>query len=188
MITWMEQNLTTSTSSTATTAASVHAPQSQEDVQELEEEQEVQEVEMFGESDAYDASTLLSAVKEEETTVDQEMPPEQDDACKQRLDELVRLSTSASFYYNQQKLNACASMGPSGLSLVLDNQYLVHLLAINKIENVFRVKQIHDYYGGCFICGKQVDFNMKHYQVSVLKGVFCFESLFFDFFRRDFGG
>ena len=169
MISWIETNLTVAKASPLKQSSQA----TPDDVQELEEEQEVQEVEMFGESDAYDP---LNLIKDEAVTGAEEQQSssqslvkwcdeEEDEACKQRMDELLRLATSASFFFNQQKLNACASQGASGLSLLLDNQYLVHLLAINKTENVFRVKQIHDYYGGCFICGKQVDFNMKHYQV-----------------------
>lgn len=136
VVDWVDKAVTESSS----THTQITAAQTQEDVQELEEEQEVQEVEMFGE-DTYDAMQNITSANPE-------------------LDELIRLSSSASYFYNQQKLNATSA----GLSLPLENQYLVHLLAINKNENVFRVKQIHDYYGGCFVCGKQVDFNMKHYQ------------------------
>jgi hypothetical protein len=161
----------------ATVAATAATAQDASDVQELEEEQEVQEVEMTGE-DLYDAGAILAASG----------GGAGDNA---NLAELVKLTSSALFYTNQQKLTSTpaiassssssaaqqAAAGAAGggastinplpptVSLQLDNNYLVHLLAINKSENVFRVKQIHDYYGGCFICGKQVEFNMKHYQV-----------------------
>ena len=82
------------------------------------------------------------------------------------LEDLLKMSASASYYYNQQKLMAGGSTASASSSYLLDNNHLVHLLAINKSENAFRVKQIHDYYGGCFICGLQVEFNMKHYQVN----------------------
>lgn len=107
---------------------------------------------MFGE-DAYDTTTAISS---NQNTV--AIPG------GSSLDDLVKLSSSASYYYNQQKLMAGGSTASASSSYLLDNNYLVHLLAINKSENAFRVKQIHDYYGGCFICGLQVDFNMKHYQ------------------------
>ena len=190
MLDWLEKTPTTNNKpqqNSPTKAAFSQQPQ--EDVQELEEEQEVQEVEMFGESDAYDPVTLINSIKEESETAlalkwtnhsadgngnDGENTPTLDTTTtttntllELNMDELLRLTTSASFFYNQQRLNACASLGSSGVSHTLDNHFLVHLLAINKNENVFRVKQIHDYYGGCFICGKQVDFNMKHYQVRL---------------------
>ncbi len=150
----------------ATVAATAATAQDASDVQELEEEQEVQEVEMTGE-DLYDAGAILA------------------NGDNANLAELVRLTSSTLFYTNQQKLTSTPAITSSSsqaagavtaaggssisplpaVSLQLDNNYLVHLLAINKSENVFRVKQIHDYYGGCFICGKQVEFNMKHYQV-----------------------
>ena len=151
MLDWLDQTLTPFEQVVVTEHPSgdeTGTAGAQEDVQELEEEQEVQEVEMFGE-DAYDAGTSSSAPSTGTAT---------------SLDELVKLSSAASFYYSQQKLMAGGSTAAT--SYLLDNNYLVHLLAINKSENVFRVKQIHDYYGGCFICGLQVDFNMKHYQVS----------------------
>ena len=107
---------------------------------------------MFGE-DVYDIS---SGISNNTTTI--EVPG------SMNLDDLVKLSSSAQFYYNQQKLMAGGSISSSTNSFLLDNNYLVHLLAINKSENAFRVKQIHDYYGGCFICGIQTEFNMKHYQ------------------------
>jgi hypothetical protein len=174
MLNWIDKNLNGTTTAkpssqsiTSPLKSSSQQQQQQDDVQELEEEQEVQEVEMFGEADSYDPVNLINSVKEENeakwtscATEDTASSP-----IDLNMDELLRLTTSASFFYNQQRLNACASMGSNGVSLILDNHFLVHLLAINKNENVFRVKQIHDYYGGCFICGKQVDFNMKHYQV-----------------------
>ena len=107
---------------------------------------------MFGE-DAYDATTTSLNTQNTVST-----------PGSSSLDDLVRLSSSAAYYYNQQKLMAGGSTASASSSYLLDNNYLVHLLAINKSENAFRVKQIHDYYGGCFICGLQVDFNMKHYQ------------------------
>ena len=192
MLNWIDKNIT-STTSTIKSSQSITSPlksssqqqqqQQQEDVQELEEEQEVQEVEMFGESDTYDPVNLINSIKEENdskwssssnSNSSTEIPTittASTSSLELNMDELLRLTTSASFFYNQQRLNACASLGSNGVSLVLDNHYLVHLLAINKNENVFRVKQIHDYYGGCFICGKQVDFNMKHYQVSGRKWI-----------------
>jgi hypothetical protein len=153
MIDWLEKSIASVT--TTTTTPSQTQPTNQEDVQELEEEQEVQEVEMFGEETipglAETASTTSSASSSASNT---------------QIDDLVKIASTASFYHNQQRLMTplLITQPTTGISLSLDNQYLVHLLAINKIENVFRVKQIHDYYGGCFVCGKQVDFNMKHYQ------------------------
>lgn len=149
MIDWVEKSVTEANSSAAniTTAASVAEGQS--DVQELEEEQEVQEVEMTGE-DLYEPGSVLAAAAQEQAS----------------LGDLLKLTSPALYYTNQQKLVVSnAPSAPTSLALQLDNASLVHLLAINKSENVFRVKQIHDYYGGCFICGKQVEFNMKHYQV-----------------------
>ena len=156
MMDWLEKSIASVTTTTTTTTSSQsQQPTNQEDVQELEEEQEVQEVEMFGEETipglAETASTTSNASSSTSTT---------------QIDDLVKIASTASFYHNQQKLMTplLITQPTTGISLMLDNQYLVHLLAINKIENVFRVKQIHDYYGGCFVCGKQVDFNMKHYQ------------------------
>lgn len=107
----------------------------QDDVQELEEEQEVLEVEMPGDE------------------------PYEFQGPDDSITDLVRLTSTAIYQKNQQKFQSNVP-----LNLAIDNTFLVHLLAINKIENVFRVKQIHDYLGACFICGKQVEFNMKHYQ------------------------
>lgn len=153
MIDWVEKSVAEASSSAAaniTTAASV--AEGQNDVQELEEEQEVQEVEMTGE-DLYEPGAVLTAAAQEQAS----------------LGDLLKLTSSALYYTNQQKLVISnAPSAPTSLALQLDNTSLVHLLAINKSENVFRVKQIHDYYGGCFICGKQVEFNMKHYQVIIL--------------------
>jgi len=151
MIDWLETNLTNEQTQQS-------QPMQQDDVQELEEEQEVQEVEMFGEDDL--ASSGSSGTNHLPTTTS--TGSSATSCSSSEIDELVKLSTSASIYYNQQKQTA--SSNSHLLSYQLDNGYLVHLLAINKIENVFRVKQIHDYYGGCFVCGKQVEFNMKHYQ------------------------
>jgi hypothetical protein len=111
---------------------------------------------MYGE-DAYDAAISSSSASNQLAIAGADGQPT-------NLDDLVRLSSSASFFYNQQKLMAGGSTASASTSYLLDNNYLVHLLAINKSENAFRVKQIHDYYGGCFICGLQIDFNMKHYQ------------------------
>ncbi len=111
---------------------------------------------MYGE-DAYDAAINSSSAANQLAITGSE-------GHLTSIDDLVKLSSSASFFYNQQKLMAGGSTASAASSYLLDNNYLVHLLAINKSENAFRVKQIHDYYGGCFICGLQMDFNMKHYQ------------------------
>lgn len=158
LLDWLDTNLTTTTTTNtlgpaaaAAAAASMDASGSNgsnnNDVQELEEEQEVQEVEMSPGEDVYDASTAIATIAPAES--------------QSNIGELLKLTASTLYYSNQQKvLN-----NTPGFTMVLDNNYLVHLLAINKIENVFRVKQIHDYYGGCFVCGQKVEFNMKHYQV-----------------------
>lgn len=157
LLTWIDANLaTTTTISALGPAAAAAAAASMDtsgsgagnDVQELEEEQEVQEVEMSPGEDVYDPNTALASVVPAESSTS-------------NVGELLKLTASTLYYSNQQKvLN-----NTPGFTMVLDNAYLVHLLAINKIENVFRVKQIHDYYGGCFVCGQKVEFNMKHYQV-----------------------
>lgn len=157
LLTWIDANLaTTTTTSALGPAAAAAAAASMDtsgsgagnDVQELEEEQEVQEVEMSPGEDVYDPNTALASVVPAESSAS-------------NVGELLKLTASTLYYSNQQKvLN-----NTPGFTMVLDNAYLVHLLAINKIENVFRVKQIHDYYGGCFVCGQKVEFNMKHYQV-----------------------
>lgn len=135
MLDWLEKETNNQSSNSQTQSS-----QEQDAVQELEEEQEVQEVEMSGEdSGGFDPSSLIQG--------------------NEQLEDLIKLSSSALYHTNQQKY-----LSNLPVCLQLDNNYLVHLLAINKIENVFRVKQIHDYYGGCFVCGKQVEFNMKHYQ------------------------
>lgn len=156
LVDWVDKNLTTSGgaggSAAVATASAAAAAQSQDQyVQELEEEQEVQEVEMSGE-DVYDPTNILAAHS------DQLNEPN----AATSLTDLIRLTSSALFYSNQQKI-----LNNSPVAIHLDNNFLVHLLAINKNENVFRIKQIHDYYGGCFVCGKQVEFNMKHYQVTI---------------------
>jgi hypothetical protein len=124
---------------------------SNDDAPELEEEQDIAEVEMYGE-DAYEYNAPL---------IESINPPV-------HLDELVKLVSTASTLQIQQKTLSYSSSMFDSSSFTIDNVHLSHLLAINKSENIFRVKQIHDYYGGCFICGKQVDFNMKHYQVFIL--------------------
>jgi hypothetical protein len=139
-----------------------------DEVQELEEEQEVQEVEMTGE-ETFDPSQFIPTLDSNNQDIQQQ----------QSLYELLKMTSSTLYYKNQQKITSSnlhlvpsninsysISNASNNINLQLDNNFLVHLLAINKSENVFRVKQIHDYYGGCFICGKQVEFNMKHYQVS----------------------
>ena len=151
MLDWIEKvALVTPAQLTGSVAATA---QDASDVQELEEEQEVQEVEMTGE-DLYDPTPVLNS---------------ESSGSSSSLAELVKLTSSALFQISQQRLTSAAFSGTSTsmVPLQLENNYLVHLLAINKSENVFRVKQIHDYYGGCFICGKQVEFNMKHYQVKI---------------------
>lgn len=157
---WVDANLATSTSTlgpaaaAAAAAACETAGQAGSDVQELEEEQEVQEVEMSPGEDVYDPSSALVAVTAADGTVE---PMDTGSG----IYDLLRLTASTLYYSNQQKvLN-----NTPGHTMLVDNAFLVHLLAINKVENVFRVKQIHDYYGGCFICGQKVEFNMKHYQV-----------------------
>ena len=155
MLNWLEKNLIPQNAE-----STVDTPlQQQEDVQELEEEQDVQEVEISGE-DPYEAGINLQP----------HSPSSSSSSSSTSLDELIKLSSSASFYFNQQRLTAGSS---STHSQLLDNQYLVHLLAINKSENAFRIKQIHDYYGGCFLCGKQVEFNMKHYQSHFTNEISC---------------
>ena len=160
LLDWVDAHLTTTTTTTtscglgpAAAAAAAAAAASGEgaaggaDVQELEEEQEVQEVEMSPGEDVYDPSTAL-------------VPLLGADA-EPVVGDLLKLTASTLYYSNQQKI----LNNTPGYTIVLDNAFLVHLLAISKIENVFRVKQIHDYYGGCFVCGQKVEFNMKHYQV-----------------------
>lgn len=168
IVNWISNNLiTTTTTSALGPAAAAAAAASMDtsgsgannDVQELEEEQEVQEVEMSPGEDVYDPTTALATIPVDSAT---------------NVGELLKLTASTLYYSNQQKvLN-----NTPGFTMVLDNAYLVHLLAINKIENVFRVKQIHDYYGGCFVCGQKVEFNMKHYQVLTKDRI----ALFFFFF------
>lgn len=158
IVSWIDANLaTTTTTSALGPAAAAAAAASMDpsgsgsgnnDVQELEEEQEVQEVEMSPGEDVYDPTTALATIPSESTA---------------NVGELLKLTASTLYYSNQQKM----LNNTPGFTMVLDNAFLVHLLAINKIENVFRVKQIHDYYGGCFVCGQKVEFNMKHYQVLI---------------------
>lgn len=155
LLDWLDTNLTVTTTTTTTTSSTsgggggAESGSAGADVQELEEEQEVQEVEMSGE-DVYDASNALQQAANGDTN-----------ATSSNITELVKLTASALFHANQQKV-----LNNAPHCNMLDNTFLVHLLAINKIENVFRVKQIHDYYGGCFVCGQKVEFNMKHYQVQ----------------------
>jgi hypothetical protein len=122
MITWIETNLTTSSTQTGSPLKSQLNPatssQNQDDVQELEEEQDVLEVEMFGERDQYDPVNLINSVqpKEEDEDEQQQQQPEtqmikwtggaegvdatlEDELCKSKMDELLRLATSASFFF-----------------------------------------------------------------------------------------
>ncbi len=175
MLDWLDKNLMIEQSvlNTSNSAEQQQPPVQQDDVQELEEEQEVQEVEMFSE-DAYDTQSQAvpanqtgstpSGITSAITHSSSASATAASTTSNSTLDDLIKLSSSASFFYNQQKLTAGGTVTSSSNSFLLDNSFLVHLLAINKIENAFRLKQIHDYYGGCFICSKQVEFNMKHYQ------------------------
>lgn len=151
LLDWVDSHLTTMTTMIGGLgpAAAIEAATSGSggaDVQELEEEQEVQEVEMSPGEDVYDPSTALATTSLDDSVSD-----------------LLKLTAATMYYSNQQKI----LNNTPGYTVLVENAYLQHLLAINKNENVFRVKQIHDYYGGCFVCGQKVEFNMKHYQVSL---------------------